>query len=101
VVDADAAPATAKDTPAIPKAGTVLLRRFPFEARFTSDIAELLLYFPSTKSASKVLHPLALFCDATVLQRVLKHRFSFGRDAAKIAGRAPRRTRPSQYGPEG
>jgi hypothetical protein len=61
VVDADAAPATAKDTPAIPKAGTVLLRRFPFEARFTSDIAELLLYFPSSILLKERVAFVALF----------------------------------------
>jgi hypothetical protein len=43
-VDADAPPpATAKDIPAIPSAGTYLLRRFPFEECFTRDIAEFLL----------------------------------------------------------
>jgi hypothetical protein len=56
----------AKDTPAIPITDTVLLERFPFEARCACGIAEFLLYFPSTKSATNVLHPLALFCDATV-----------------------------------
>ncbi len=35
-------PATANDIPAIPNAGTALLRRFPFEARFACDIAGLL-----------------------------------------------------------
>jgi hypothetical protein len=48
VVDADAPlPATARDMPAIPNAGTYLLRRFPLEECFTRDIAEILLYFSS------------------------------------------------------
>jgi hypothetical protein len=56
----------ANDTPAIPSTVTALLGRFPFEARFACGIAELLLHFPSTKSMTNVLRPLALFCDATV-----------------------------------
>jgi hypothetical protein len=40
-VDADAPlPATAKDMPAIPNAGTYFFRRFPFEECFTRGIAE-------------------------------------------------------------
>ena len=58
--------------------------RFPFETRFACGIAEFLLYFPSTNPTSNVLHPLALFCDAAVLQRVLQHRCWFGPTLPKL-----------------
>ena len=45
----------ARDMPAIPSTDAALLGRFPFEARFACAIAEFLLYFPSTKSATNVL----------------------------------------------
>ena len=47
----------AKDTPAIPSTDTALLGRFPFEARFASGIGGFLLYFPSNKCATNLLHP--------------------------------------------
>ena len=40
--DAPAAPTTAKETPAIPNAGTALLRRLPFDGRFACDITAFL-----------------------------------------------------------
>jgi hypothetical protein len=46
----------AKDIPAIPSTDTALLGRFPLEARFACDIEEFLLYFPSTKRATKLLY---------------------------------------------
>ena len=39
-VSADALPAIAKDTPAIPAIGTALLRRFRFAVGFARDIVE-------------------------------------------------------------
>jgi hypothetical protein len=77
----------AKDIPAIPSTDTVLLGRFPLEARLACAIAEFLLHFPSTKSATNVLHPLALFCDAAVCVLHLVH------VAQRLTGLVPRKGR--------
>src|SRR5271156_565849 len=52
----------AKDTPAIPSTDTALLGRFPLEARFACDIAEVLLYFPSNKHATHLFYSWHFSC---------------------------------------
>jgi hypothetical protein len=55
-VRADAPPAIAKDTPAIPAIGTALLRRFRFAVGFARGIVETSLISSQSKKKEVILH---------------------------------------------
>jgi hypothetical protein len=71
-VDADAPPAI-KDTPAIPNTGAALLRRFPFETRFTFGMAKSSLIFEQMSDertlSSSTIHSICIHAEASTPMR--------------------------------